>query len=108
MLARDYIKKPFPPALVPLGTGGWADVNLCYPIRKSEEFAAILFSSCVQMACRMDVFNKAKQLGIQTEFVDGQGHPHVTDAVALKTILDALGEPVPYRFLSGPVADRNP
>jgi len=58
------------------------------------------------MACRMDVFNKAKQLGIQTEFVDGQGHPHVTDAVALKTILDALGEPVPYRFLSGPVVIR--
>jgi 4-alpha-glucanotransferase len=38
----------------------------------------------------MDLFTKAKELGIQTEFVDGQGHRHVTDPAALKIILDAL------------------
>src|SRR5271170_2425436 len=59
------------------------------------------------MACRMDVFTRAKELGIQTEFVDGQGHRHVTDAVALKIILDALPERVPYRFLDEAVVVRS-
>jgi hypothetical protein len=60
----------------------------------------------VQMACRMDLFTKARKLGIQTEFVDGQGHRHVTDARALKIILDALPERVPYRFLGEAVVIR--
>ncbi|MGO8909957.1 MAG: 4-alpha-glucanotransferase [Bradyrhizobium sp.] len=47
----------------------------------------------------MDLFSRARELGIQTEFVDGQGHAHVTDAVALKIILDALPVRAPYRFL---------
>ena len=55
-------------------------------------------SRCVQMACRMDLFTKAKDLGIQTEFVDGQGHRHVTDAAALKIILDALPARAPTGF----------
>jgi 4-alpha-glucanotransferase len=55
----------------------------------------------------MDLFKKARELGIQTEFVDGQGHPHVTDAIALKIILDALPERVPYRFLAGAVVVRS-
>jgi len=54
----------------------------------------------------MDVFDRAKQLGIQTEFVDGQGHRHVTDATALKIILDALPEQIPTRLLGGPVVIR--
>jgi 4-alpha-glucanotransferase len=55
----------------------------------------------------MDLFTRAKDLGIQTEFVDGQGHRHVTDAVALKIILDALPERVPYRFLEEAVVVRS-
>jgi 4-alpha-glucanotransferase len=55
----------------------------------------------------MDLFTRAKELGIQTEFVDGQGHRHVTDAVALKIILDALPERVPYRFLGEAVVIRS-
>ena len=55
----------------------------------------------------MDLFTKAKDLGIQTEFVDGQGHRHVTDAAALKIILDALPARVPHRFLKGPVVVRS-
>ena len=47
----------------------------------------------------MDLFTKAKDLGIQTEFIDGQGHLHVMDTAALKIILDALPDRVPYRFL---------
>jgi 4-alpha-glucanotransferase len=54
----------------------------------------------------MDVYTLAKQLGIQTEFVDGQGHRHVTDATALKIILDALPERIPSRLLEGPVVIR--
>jgi len=59
------------------------------------------------MACRMDLFTKAGELGIQTEFVDGKGHRHVTDAQALRIILDALPERVPYRFLREAVVIRS-
>lgn len=54
----------------------------------------------------MDVYDRAKQLGIQTEFVDGQGQLHVTDATALKIILDALPERNPTRLLDQPVVIR--
>ena len=55
----------------------------------------------------MDVFDLAKELGIQTEFVDGQGHRHVTDATALKIILDALPERIPTSLVDGPVVIRS-
>ncbi len=55
----------------------------------------------------MDLFTKAKYLGIQTEFIDGQGHRHVTDTAALKIILDALPVRVPYRFLEQAVVVRS-
>ncbi len=54
----------------------------------------------------MDLFTKARELGIQTEFIDGQGHRHVTDPEALQIILDALPAPVPRRLLSEPVVIR--
>jgi 4-alpha-glucanotransferase len=54
----------------------------------------------------MDLFTKAAELGIQTEFIDGQGHRHVTDAAALEIILNALPVRAPYRFLDRPVAVR--
>jgi 4-alpha-glucanotransferase len=55
----------------------------------------------------MDLSSRAKALGIQTEFVDGQGHRHVTDRAALKIILDALPARLPYRFLDGAVVVRS-
>jgi 4-alpha-glucanotransferase len=55
----------------------------------------------------MDLYTKAKNLGIQTEFLDGQGHRHVTDAGALKVILDALPVRKPYRFLEQAVVIRS-
>ena len=55
----------------------------------------------------MDLLTRAKDLGIQTEFIDGQGHRHVTDAAALKIILDALPMRVPYRFLDQAVVVRS-
>jgi 4-alpha-glucanotransferase len=55
----------------------------------------------------MDLFTRARKLGIQTEFVDGQGHRHVTDAAALKIILDALPVRTPYRFLQEAVVIRS-
>ena len=89
-------------------------VSHFYPLPDSVEFAAISLSGLLpspslyflQMACRMDVFSQAKKLGIQTEFVDGQGHRHVTDATALKIILDALPERIPTRLVHGPVVIR--
>ena len=55
----------------------------------------------------MDLFTRAKDLGIQTEFLDGQGHRHVTDDAALKIILDALPVRIPYRFLAEAVVVRS-
>lgn len=55
----------------------------------------------------MNLFAKAADLGIQTEFIDGQGHPHVTDAAALKIILDALPAEKPQRFFNQPVVIRS-
>ncbi|MFZ2156206.1 MAG: 4-alpha-glucanotransferase, partial [Bradyrhizobium sp.] len=55
----------------------------------------------------MDLFARAKKLGIQTEFLDGQGHRRVTDAAALKIILDALPVSVPRRLLGQAVVIRS-
>ncbi|MDO9560906.1 MAG: hypothetical protein Q7J60_04730, partial [Bradyrhizobium sp.] len=54
----------------------------------------------------MDLFARARELGIQTEYIDGQGHRHVTDAAALQIILDALPVRVPYRFVDHAVVMR--
>jgi 4-alpha-glucanotransferase len=55
----------------------------------------------------MNLATRAKELGIQTEFVDGRGHLHVTGEAALKVILDALPAPLPHRFLDSAVAVRS-
>jgi 4-alpha-glucanotransferase len=54
----------------------------------------------------MNLFTKAKELGIQTEYIDGQGHRHVTDAAALQIILDALPARIPCRLLDRVVVVR--
>ena len=55
----------------------------------------------------MDLFAKAKELGIQTEFIDGQGHRHVTGESALRIIIDALPVRTPSRFLDQAVVVRS-
>jgi 4-alpha-glucanotransferase len=55
----------------------------------------------------MDLFAKATELGIQTEFIDGQGHRRVTEQAALKIIIDALPVRRPYRFLREAVVVRS-
>ena len=55
----------------------------------------------------MDPFARAKELEIQTDFVDGQGHRHVTDKAALKIILDALPLRAPHRLLGEAVVVRS-
>jgi len=55
----------------------------------------------------MDLFTKAAELGIQTEFIDGQGHRHATDAAALEIILNAMPVRAPHRFLDRPVVVRS-
>jgi len=55
----------------------------------------------------MDLFARAKELEIQTEFLDGQGRRHVTDEAALKIILDALPVRAPRRFLDEAVVVRS-
>jgi 4-alpha-glucanotransferase len=54
----------------------------------------------------MDLFTKAAELGIQTEFYDGQGHRHTTGAAALQIIIDAMPVRAPHRFLTEPVVVR--
>jgi 4-alpha-glucanotransferase len=54
----------------------------------------------------MDLFTKAAELGIQTEFFDGQGHRHTTGAAALTIIIDAMPVRAPHRFLAAPVVVR--
>ncbi|MEH2591899.1 4-alpha-glucanotransferase [Bradyrhizobium sp. AZCC 1721] len=55
----------------------------------------------------MDLFAQAKALGIQTEFLDGQGNRRVTDAAALKIILDALPPQAPGPLVGHPVVVRS-
>ena len=54
----------------------------------------------------MNLFTEANNRGIQTEFLDGQGHRRVTDAAALKIILDALPPQSPGPLLGQPVVVR--
>ena len=51
----------------------------------------------------MDPYLKAAELGIQTDFFDGQGREHRTDAAALEIILGALPVRAARRFLAGPL-----
>jgi 4-alpha-glucanotransferase len=54
----------------------------------------------------MDLFEIARARGIQSEFLDGQGNRRVTDAGALKIILDALPPQVPGPLIGQPVVIR--
>ena len=54
----------------------------------------------------MDLYTRAHNLGIQTEYIDGQGHRRVTDASALKVILDALPQQTPRQLVDLPVVVR--
>src|SRR6266702_7133341 len=54
----------------------------------------------------MDLYTRAHNLGIQTEYIDGQGHRRVTDASALKAILDALPHQAPRQLVDLPVVVR--
>jgi 4-alpha-glucanotransferase len=55
----------------------------------------------------MDLLAQAKNLGLQTDFIDGQGHHHVTSAEALKIILDVLPVAAPRRLVGQPVVIRS-
>ncbi|MFB9266399.1 4-alpha-glucanotransferase [Bradyrhizobium erythrophlei] len=54
----------------------------------------------------MDLYAKAKTLGIQTEFIDGHGQRRVTTSEALAAILAALPRQTPRRFVADPVVIR--
>jgi 4-alpha-glucanotransferase len=51
----------------------------------------------------MDVYSKARDLGIDLEFVDGQGHRHRVSEERLRAILDGLPFPLQHPFLKQPV-----
>ena len=55
----------------------------------------------------MNLFTEANNRGIQTEFLDGQGHRRVTDAAALKIILNALPPQTPGPLMGQPVVVRH-
>ncbi|WGS00849.1 4-alpha-glucanotransferase [Bradyrhizobium sp. ISRA443] len=54
----------------------------------------------------MDLYAKARTLGIQTEYIDGSGHRRVTTPAALSAILDALPPQTPRRLIADPVVIR--
>lgn len=60
----------------------------------------------LQTACRMDLFEIARARGIQTEFLDGQGHRRVTDEAALKIVLESLPPQTPGTVIDQPVVIR--
>jgi 4-alpha-glucanotransferase len=55
----------------------------------------------------MELFTKAQELGILTDFIDGQGHRHTLDPAALRIIVDVLPARIPSRLLGGPVVIRS-
>jgi 4-alpha-glucanotransferase len=55
----------------------------------------------------MDLYAKAKTLGIQTEFIDGHGQRRVTTPEALSAILEALPPQPPQRIIAEPVVIRS-
>src|SRR3569833_3396841 len=55
----------------------------------------------------MNIFSQAQDLGILTEFYEGQGVRHVTDEAALKIIVEAFPQSPPHRQLEGPVVVRS-
>lgn len=55
----------------------------------------------------MDLFAQARNLGLQTDYIDGQGHRRVTDAAALQIIVNALPPRTPGRFIGQPVVIRS-
>src|SRR5579872_29352 len=60
----------------------------------------------VPTACLMDLYSQAQNLGILTQFVDGQGQTRVTDEAALKIIIDALPARNERHIVAGPVSIR--
>ena len=54
----------------------------------------------------MDIYKKARSLGVLTKYIDGQGRQRVTEAAALEVILGALPPSAPRRFLDGPAVIR--
>jgi 4-alpha-glucanotransferase len=54
----------------------------------------------------MNLYSQAQNLGILTEFVDGQGQTRMTDEAALKIIIDALPARTTRRIVAGPVVIR--
>ena len=55
----------------------------------------------------MDIFAKARDLGIQPDFIDALGNHRVTSASALKIIVDALPPCPPHRLLGEAVVIRS-
>jgi 4-alpha-glucanotransferase len=54
----------------------------------------------------MNLIAQAKTKGIQAEFVDALGKLRVTEPAALRSILEALPDKRPYRFVTGAVVVR--
>src|SRR5438477_4994241 len=62
--ARDIYRKPFPLAFVPWERWrGWS-VSHRYPIPKPREFRNGSGFVALQMACRMDLYRRARELDI--------------------------------------------
>jgi len=75
-----------------------------YPVPRQADSLRTLRG--VRTAYLMDLFAKAAELGIQTEFYDGQGQRHVTPPEALALIIEAMPPAVPDPLLERVVVIR--
>src|SRR5258707_1004197 len=86
---------------------GWASaLDTLYLLPVFGQFRDITLMFALQTACRMDLFEIARARGIQTEFLDGQGHRRVTDEAALKIVLESLPQQTPGALIGQPVVVR--
>ncbi len=51
----------------------------------------------------MNIYSKARDLGIDLDFVDGLGHRHLLDDDRLRAVIDGLPSSARHRFLQQPV-----
>src|ERR1700755_849529 len=100
--APDVYRMQLARQMFPLGTGDGVRALACLSSSPACRISHAP-SRIVQTACRMDLYSQAQNLGILTQFVDGQGQTRLTDEAALKIIIDALPPRAERRIVAGPV-----
>ena len=100
-------RKPLAGQWFPGNAGRGRALDTVYLLPYSGQFRDALLTFACKPRAEWTFSLKPIDRGIQTEFLDGQGHRRVTDAAALKIILDALPPQAPGPLLGQPVVVRS-